>query len=82
MATAEELLIEKMDSDQLADKREGGNGAKPADARPKGTVSRDGFGFCGHAWSVLCLNRGRGPFLNFLGAPMNLQRKKCISCGK
>ncbi len=60
MATAEELLMEKMDSDQLADKR--GNGAEPADARPKGTVSRDGFVFWGHAWSVLCLNRGHGQF--------------------
>jgi hypothetical protein len=71
METTEELLIKKMGSDQLAEKRGGGNGAEPADARPKGTVSRDVFGFCGHAWSVLCLNRGRGQFLNFLGAPRN-----------
>ncbi len=31
----------------------------------KGTVSRDEFCFWGHAWSVLCLNMGRGQFLNF-----------------
>jgi hypothetical protein len=40
----------------------------------KGTVSRDGFGFLGHAWSVLGFNMGRGQFLNFLGAQMLLWR--------
>ncbi len=35
----------------------------------KGTVSRDGFGFWWHAWSAQGLNRGRGQFLNLLGAP-------------
>jgi hypothetical protein len=29
----------------------------------KGTVSRDGFGFGGQAWSVLGLNRGHSHFL-------------------
>ncbi len=33
-----------------------------------GTVSRDGFGFWGHAWSVLDQNRGCDQFLNLLGA--------------
>ncbi len=43
----------------------------------KGTVSRDGFGLWGHAWSVL--NRGRSQFLNFLGAPMIFEKKSGIS---
>ncbi len=30
----------------------------------EGTVSRDGFGLCGHAWPVLGLYRGNGQFLN------------------
>ncbi len=30
------------------------------------TVSRDGFGFWGHAGSILELNRGRGQFLIFM----------------
>jgi hypothetical protein len=30
----------------------------------KGIVSRDGFGFLDHAWSVLGLNRGRGQFFS------------------
>jgi hypothetical protein len=47
----------------------------------KETVSRDRFGFGGHAWSILGLNRGRGQFLSFLGAPIILKRKKCISRG-
>ncbi len=34
----------------------------------KGAVSRDVFGFWGHAWPVLGQNRGRGQFLNFFGA--------------
>jgi hypothetical protein len=38
----------------------------------KGTVSRGRFGFCRHVWLVLCLNRGPGRFLNFLGDPMIL----------
>ncbi len=42
----------------------------------KGTVPRDAFGFWGHAWWVLGLNRGRDHFLNFLGAPMILKRQK------
>ncbi len=42
----------------------------------KGTVSRDGFGFWGHACSVLGLNRGRGQFLSFLGPPMIFEQKK------
>ncbi len=37
-----------------------------------GTVSRDGYGFRLHAWSVLGLNRGRGLYFDFLGAPMIL----------
>jgi hypothetical protein len=42
-----------------------------ADEIFKGTVSRDGFGFRGHAWSVPGLNRWRGQFLHFLlGAPV------------
>jgi hypothetical protein len=40
-----------------------------------GTLSRDGFGFWGHAWSVIGLNRGRSQFLHFLGAPMILELK-------
>ncbi len=37
------------------------------------TVSRDGIGFWGHtSWLVLGLNRGRGQFLHFLGAPVIL----------
>jgi hypothetical protein len=35
----------------------------------KGTISRDGLGFLGYARSVVVLNRGRGQFLNFVGAP-------------
>ena len=31
----------------------------------KGTVSRDGFGFLGHAWSVLGFNMGCGQFCKF-----------------
>ncbi len=38
----------------------------------KGTVSRNGFSYRGHAWSVVGLNRGRGQFLNCLCAPMVL----------
>ncbi len=46
----------------------------------RGTVSRAvDLAFEDDAWSVLGLNRGRGHFLNFLGAPMILERKKCIS---
>jgi hypothetical protein len=35
----------------------------------------------GHAWSILDLQRGRRQFLNFLCAPMIVQRKKCIFRG-
>ncbi len=45
----------------------------------KGTVSWGGFGFWWHVWLVLGLNRGRGHFFNFLGAPMILYWQKCIS---
>ncbi len=41
----------------------------------KGTVSRDEFGVWGHAWPVLGLKRGRGQFLNFVGAQRILERK-------
>jgi hypothetical protein len=41
----------------------------------KETVSWDRFGFWGHAWSVLGLNRGHGLFLSFLGAPMIYKAK-------
>jgi hypothetical protein len=34
-------------------------------------------GFWGHAWSVIGLNRGRGLFLYFSGAPMILYFKLC-----
>jgi hypothetical protein len=42
----------------------------------KGTVARDGFGFWWHECSVQGLNRGRGQFLYFLGAPMILWCKQ------
>ncbi len=53
----------------------------PVFAWLKGTVSGDGFGFWWHVWLVLGLTRGRGQFLNFLGAPMILERKKVYSRG-
>ncbi len=47
----------------------------------KGTVSRDGFGFLGHAWSVLGFNMGRGEFLNVLGAQLILWRLMRVCVG-
>jgi hypothetical protein len=45
----------------------------------KGTVSRNGFGgFWWHVWLVIGLNKGRGQFFKFFGAPMILYCKKCI----
>ncbi len=35
----------------------------------KGTESPDGLGFSWHIWIELGLKKGRGWFLNFLGAP-------------
>jgi hypothetical protein len=32
------------------------------------------------AWSVIGLNIGTRPVFKFLGAPLILKRKKCISC--
>ncbi len=44
-----------------------------------GTASRGGFDFWWRVFIILGLNRGRGHFLNLLGARMILKRKKCIS---
>ncbi len=36
----------------------------------KGTGSTDELGYCGPVWIDQGLNKGRGSFLNFLGAPL------------
>jgi hypothetical protein len=47
----------------------------------KGTVSRDRFQKCWQKFTELGLTKERSWFLNFLGAPMILKRKKYIYCG-
>jgi hypothetical protein len=37
----------------------------------KGTRSRDGLGFCLHAWADQGINEGRGIFLTFLDASLS-----------
>jgi hypothetical protein len=48
----------------------------------KGTGSPDGLGFSWHIWIDLGLKKGRGWFLNFLGAPSIIHWNTRISCGK
>jgi hypothetical protein len=48
----------------------------------KGTGSPDGLGFSWHIWIDLGLKKGRGRFLNLLGAPSLIHWNTRISCSK